>query len=217
MKRLLIMGAPGAGKGTQASLIKNEYKIAHISTGDMFREAISNKTPVGLEAKNYIDNGQLVPDEITIRLVEERLKASDCESGFLLDGYPRTIAQAEALDAMLKKNGIKLDGVINIKTDDLVLIDRITGRRTCPVCKEGYHIKSKKPKVEGICDLCGAALTQRADDNVETVTNRLKVYHGQTAPVLEYYAKQGLTIDVDGMQDISVVFNEVKEKLGGNK
>ncbi len=217
MKRLLIMGAPGAGKGTQASLIKNEYNIAHISTGDMFREAISNKTPVGLEAKVYIDNGQLVPDEITIRLVEERLKASDCKGGFLLDGYPRTIAQAQALDLMLKKLGIKLDGVINIKTDDLVLIDRITGRRSCPVCKEGYHIKSKKPTVEGVCDVCGATLIQRADDNEETVKNRLEVYHNQTAPVLDYYSKQNIVIDVDGMKDISDVFEEVKVKLGGNK
>ena len=216
MKRLLIMGAPGAGKGTQASLIKNEFKIAHISTGDMFREAISNKTPVGLEAKEFIDNGQLVPDSITIRLVEERLQKDDCKIGFLLDGFPRTTAQAEALDEMLKVNGIKLDGVINIKTDDLVLIDRIVGRRTCPICKEGYHITSKKPKVDGICDVCGATLTQRADDNVETVTNRLNVYHSQTAPVLEHYKKQGLVIDVDGMKNIDEVFAEVKEKLGEN-
>lgn len=216
MKRLLIMGAPGAGKGTQASLIKNEFKIAHISTGDMFREAISNKTPVGLEAKSYIDNGQLVPDSITIRLVEERLKKDDCKVGFLLDGFPRTVNQAEALDEMLKENGIKLDGVINIKTDDLVLIDRIVGRRTCPICKEGYHITAKKPQVEGICDVCGATLTQRADDNVETVTNRLNVYHSQTAPVLDHYSKQGLVFDVDGMKDISEVFEEVKAKLGEN-
>ena len=216
MKRLLIMGAPGAGKGTQASLVKNEYKIAHISTGDMFREAISNKTPVGLEAKGYIDNGQLVPDSITIRLVEERLKQDDCATGFLLDGFPRTTNQAVALDEMLKINGIKLDGVINIKTDDLVLIDRIVGRRTCPKCKEGYHITAKKPKKEGICDLCGSTLVQRADDNVETVTNRLNVYHSQTAPVLDHYSKQGIVIDVDGMKDIALVFEEIKEKLGDN-
>lgn len=217
MKRLLIMGAPGAGKGTQASLIKNEYNIAHISTGDMFREAISNKTPVGLEAKHYIDNGLLVPDTITIRLVEERLKKDDCQKGFLLDGFPRNTSQAIALDEMLKENGIKLDGVINIKTDDLVLIDRIVGRRTCPDCKEGYHITSKKPKVEGICDLCGGTLTQRADDNVETVTNRLKIYHEQTSPVLDHYEQKGIVIDVDGMKDIVEVFEEIKEKLGGNK
>lgn len=217
MKNLLIMGAPGAGKGTQASLIKNEYQIAHISTGDMFREAMSNQTPVGLEAKKYIDNGLLVPDTITVKLVEERLKKDDCKNGFLLDGFPRNISQAEALDKMLANSGIKLSGVINIQTDDLVLIDRIVGRRTCPVCKEGYHITSKKPKVENVCDKCGATLVQRADDNVETVSNRLKVYHEQTAPVLDYYKKQGLVIDVDGMQDINDVFKEITKKLGDNK
>ncbi len=217
MKNLLIMGAPGAGKGTQASLIKNEYQIAHISTGDMFREAMSNQTPVGLEAKKYIDNGLLVPDTITVKLVEERLQKDDCKNGFLLDGFPRNISQAEALDKMLASSGIKLSGVINIQTDDLVLIDRIVGRRTCPVCKEGYHITSKKPKVENVCDKCGATLVQRADDNVETVSNRLKVYHEQTAPVLDYYKKQGLVIDVDGMQDINDVFKEITKKLGDNK
>lgn len=209
MKCYLIMGAPGAGKGTQASLIKNNYQIAHISTGDMFREAISNKTPVGLEAKKYIDQGQLVPDEITVFLVKERIQKDDCKNGFLLDGFPRNINQAEALDKMLKEEKIALNGVINIETDDKILIDRIVGRRMCPKCNEGYHIVSKKPLVEGICDKCGSALYQRADDNEETVKSRLDVYHKQTAPLLEYY--KNVVITIDGMQEIDKVFDDIKK------
>lgn len=213
--RLLIMGAPGAGKGTQAALIKDYFKIPHISTGDMFREAISKQTKVGLEAKSYIDKGYLVPDSVTIELVRERLQKDDCKNGFLFDGFPRTIAQAIALDEMLKALGIKLDAVLNIDISDETLIDRIVGRRTCSVCKEGYHITNKKPKVEGICDLCGGKLVQRVDDTEETIKNRLNVYHDQTEPVINYYNKQNLVKSVSGLGNIDEIFGKIKSLLGG--
>ncbi len=211
MNCYLIMGAPGAGKGTQASLIKNNYKIAHISTGDMFREAISSRTPVGLEAKKYIDKGNLAPDEITVYLVKERIQNDDCKNGFILDGFPRNLNQAKALDKLLKEEKIELKSVINIETDDKILIDRIVGRRTCPNCNEAYHIETKKPLKDGICDKCGSRLIQRADDNEEVVKSRLDVYHEQTAPLLKYYSKKGLVVNVDGMQDIDDVFNDIKK------
>lgn len=212
--RLLIMGAPGAGKGTQAQLIKDAYKIAHISTGDMFRQAIALKTPTGVEAKGYIDKGQLVPDSTTIKLVKERLLQEDCKNGFLLDGFPRNTAQAEALDQMLKEVGIKLDAVLNIDVADEFLIERITGRRTCLGCGASYHVVSKKPLVDGICDVCGTALVHRADDSEETIKNRLAVYHGQTAPVLDYFGKQGLVKSVSGIGNIDEIFANIQKVLG---
>ena len=212
--RLLIMGAPGAGKGTQAQLIKDAYKIAHISTGDMFRQAIANKTPTGVEAKGYIDKGQLVPDSTTIKLVKERLLQDDCKNGFLLDGFPRNTAQAEALDQMLKEVGIKLDAVLNIDVADEYLIERITGRRTCLACGASYHVVSKKPLVDGVCDVCGAELVHRADDSEETIKNRLAVYHGQTAPVLDYFGKQGLVKSVSGIGNINEIFANIQKVLG---
>ena len=212
--RLLIMGAPGAGKGTQAQLIKDAYKIAHISTGDMFRQAIANKTPTGVEAKGYIDKGQLVPDSTTIKLVKERLLQDDCKNGFLLDGFPRNTAQAEALDQMLKEVGIKLDAVLNIDVADEYLIERITGRRTCLACGASYHVVSKKPLVDGVCDVCGAELVHRADDSEETIKNRLAVYHGQTAPVLDYFGKQGLVKSVSGIGNIEEIFANIQKVLG---
>lgn len=215
--RLLIMGAPGAGKGTQAALIKEYFAIPHISTGDMFREAISKQTKVGLEAKKYIDKGDLVPDSVTIELVRERLLKDDCKNGFLLDGFPRTIAQAQALDEMLEKLKLKLDAVLNVEIDDKILIDRIVGRRTCSVCKEGYHMTNKKPKVEGICDVCGGKIIQRVDDTEETIKNRLHVYHQLTEPVLTYYNKQGLIKNVSGRGNIEEIFTKVKLLLGGNE
>ncbi len=215
--RLLIMGAPGAGKGTQAALIKEYFAIPHISTGDMFREAISKQTKVGLEAKKYIDKGDLVPDSVTIELVRERLLKDDCKNGFLLDGFPRTIAQAQALDEMLEKLKLKLDAVLNVEIDDKILIDRIVGRRTCSVCKEGYHMTNKKPKVEGICDVCGGKIIQRVDDTEETIKNRLHVYHQLTEPVLTYYDKQGLIKNVSGRGNIEEIFTKVKLLLGGNE
>lgn len=209
--RLLIMGAPGAGKGTQAVLIKEAYQIPHISTGDMFRKAISEQTKTGLLAKSYIDKGELVPDSVTNALVRERLSEKDCESGFLLDGYPRNLDQAKELTKILKDLNIELDAVINVKVDDLALIERITGRRTCPKCGASFHIKNNKPAVDGVCDFCGEKLIQRADDSEETIKNRLSVYYSKTKPVLEYY--KDIVKDVDGMQDINQVFASIQEVL----
>ncbi|CCY08444.1 MAG: adenylate kinase [Coprobacillus sp.] len=212
--RLLIMGAPGAGKGTQAALIKEAYNIKHISTGDMFRKAISEKTPTGIEAKSYIDQGKLVPDSVTNKLVRERLSEKDCENGFLLDGYPRNLAQAEELDKILKDLGIKLDAVINVSVDDNFLIERITGRRTCTKCGASYHVSFNKPKVEGICDECGSTLIQRPDDSEETIKNRLSVYYEKTKPVLDYYEAQNIVKNVDGIGEINEIFEKIKKELG---
>ncbi len=212
--RLLIMGAPGAGKGTQAALIKDAYNISHISTGDMFRKAIAEQTPTGIEAKKFIDQGQLVPDYVTNNLVKERLAQADCAKGFLLDGYPRNLDQAVELDKILKELNIKLDAVINISVDDNFLIERITGRRTCTKCGASYHVVANKPKQEGICDVCGSELIQRADDTEETIKSRLNVYYGKTEPVLSYYEKQGLVKNVYGMGSIDEIFANVKEVLG---
>ena len=213
--KLIIMGPPGAGKGTQAALIKEFYNIPHISTGDMFRQAIKNATPLGVEAKNYIDQGKLVPDSVTIGLVKERLSESDCKKGFLLDGFPRTIPQAEALDDILKELNIKLDAVINIEVDENVLIDRIVGRRVCPKCGQGYHVTNLKPLKEGICDKCGSELVQRKDDTKETVVTRLDVYNKQTLPLLAYYTKQNLVKGINGLGDIDVIFQDIKNQVGG--
>ena len=211
--KLIIMGPPGAGKGTQAALIKEAFNIPHISTGDMFREAIKNQTPLGVEAKGYIDKGLLVPDSVTIGLVKERLANKDCQEGFLLDGFPRTIPQAEALNIILEELNIKLDAVVNIDVDDSILIDRIVGRRVCPVCKAGYHVKYLQPKVAGVCDECGGQLVQRKDDTEETVKNRLEVYANQTKPLLEFYNKLGLVKSIDGIGEIDVIFNNIKLAL----
>ena len=213
--KLIIMGPPGAGKGTQAALIKKEYNLSHISTGDMFREAISNMTPLGIEAKRYIDKGMLVPDSVTIDLVRERLAKDDCKKGFLLDGFPRTLEQAYALKEILEELNIELDAVINIDVDLNALVDRIIGRRVCPKCGASFHIKNQPPKKEGICDECGTALVQRKDDTKETVVTRLNVYTSQTKPLLSYYEAQGLLKNVDGMGDIDAIFERIKKSLGG--
>ena len=212
--RLLIMGAPGAGKGTQAALIKDAYNISHISTGDMFRKAIKEQTATGIEAKKFIDKGQLVPDYVTNNLVKERLAEADCAKGFLLDGYPRNVEQAVELDKILAELNIKLDAVINITVDDKILIDRITGRRTCTKCGASYHVVANKPKQEGICDVCGSELIQRADDTEETIKSRLEVYYGKTEPVLSHYVKQGLVKNVYGMASIDEIFANIKKILG---
>ena len=211
--KLLIMGRPGAGKGTQAANIKDYYKIPHISTGDMFRAAIKNQTELGLLAKSYMDKGGLVPDEVTIGLVRERLAEADCKNGFLLDGFPRTIAQAEALDAFLTKNGVKLDAVLDVNVPAEKLIRRMVGRRVCKTCGATFHVEFNAPKVEGICDNCGSPLIQRADDTEATAKNRLEVYDNQTAPLLDFYSKKGILKTVNGDQPLDKVFEDIKESL----
>ena len=213
--KLIIMGPPGAGKGTQATLIKEAYQIPHISTGDMFREAISKQTPLGIEAKKNIDKGMLVPDSITIGLVRERLSQEDCKSGFLLDGFPRTIAQAKALNEILNDLHTKLDAVINIDVKFDALVDRIVGRRVCPKCGASYHVVNNPPQKMGICDKCGSTLVQRKDDTKETVVTRLDVYTNQTEPLLNFYKDLGLLKSIDGMGDIDVIFSNIKKCLGG--
>ncbi len=211
--RLLIMGRPGAGKGTQAFNIKNYYKIPHISTGDMFRDAIKNGTPLGKLAKSYTDKGALVPDEVTIGLVKERLSNKDCANGFLLDGFPRNVSQAEAMDNILNELGVKLDAVLDVNVEPEILIRRIVGRRVCKNCGATFHIEFNKPKMENICDNCGQTLVQRADDTEETAGSRLRVYDESTAPVLAYYEKQGLLKTVSGDQPVDKVFDDIKAVL----
>jgi len=211
--RLLIMGRPGAGKGTQAANIKEYYGIPHISTGDMFRAAIKEGTELGKLAKSYMDKGALVPDEVTIGIVKERLLKDDCKKGFLLDGFPRNVLQAEALDSFMKEQGISLDAVLDVNVDASILIRRIVGRRICKTCGATYHIDFNKPKKEGICDNCGTPLIQRADDTIETAGSRLEVYDKQTAPLLAYYEKQNLLKTVNGDQELNKVFEDIKAVL----
>lgn len=212
--KLLIMGRPGAGKGTQAANIKEYYQIPHISTGDMFRAAIKNQTKLGLSAKEYTDKGLLVPDELTIGIVRERLHEDDCKKGFLLDGFPRTIAQAEALDQILEDNGIHLDAVLDVDVPAEILIKRMVGRRVCKGCGATYHVEFNPPKQEGICDVCHTKLIQRNDDTEETAKNRLSVYDQQTAPLLEFYQKKNLLKTVNGDQPLEKVFEDIKVVLG---
>ena len=212
--KLLIMGRPGAGKGTQAVNIKEYYNIPHISTGDMFRAAIKNQTKLGLLAKSYMDQGALVPDEVTIGIVEERLLEADCKDGFLLDGFPRTIAQAEALDKFLSANNVELDAVLDVNVPAEILVRRMVGRRVCKGCGATFHVEFNAPKVEGICDTCGTPLIQRADDTEATAVNRLQVYDNQTAPLLAFYEKKNLLKTVNGDQPLSKVFEDIKAVLG---
>ena len=212
--RLLIMGAPGAGKGTQATLIKEQYNIPHISTGDMFRQEMASGSEIGLLAKSFIDKGNFVPDDVTISIVKNRLSKEDCENGFLLDGFPRTIDQAVALDTILKELNVKLDAVINIAIDDKILIKRITGRRVCPKCGASFHVEASKPKVDGVCDFCGEKLIQREDDKEETLVTRLDNYYKKTEPVLNYYEKQGLVRNINGIGSINEIFSSIKDVLG---
>lgn len=202
---VILLGAPGAGKGTQAVRIAAAMNIPHISTGDIFRKNIKEKTPVGLKAKSYIDRGQLVPDEVVVEIVQQRIDEDDCKNGFLLDGFPRTIAQAEALDRLTN-----IDSVINLEVDLDKLVDRITGRRVCEKCGESYHVSTKK---DDICEKCGGKLIQRADDTEETVKSRLNVYKNETAPLINFYKKQGVLKNVDGMKSIEEVFEEISKAL----
>ncbi|MEK3733337.1 MULTISPECIES: adenylate kinase [Paenibacillus] len=212
---ILFMGPPGAGKGTQAEHIVNEFGIPHISTGDAFRLAIKQGTPVGIKAKEYIDQGLLVPDDVTIGIVEERLQQSDCEKGFLLDGFPRTLSQAEALDEILARLSTQLDHVINLKVDRDKLMARLTGRRICKQCGSTYHVIFNPPKQEGICDKCGGELYQRSDDNEESVGIRLDEYINKTAPLLTFYENKGLLRQIDGDQEIDAVSAQIASILRG--
>lgn len=214
-KRLLIMGPPGAGKGTQAANIVSKYNVCHISTGDMFRSAIKNGTEMGKLAQSYMEKGELVPDSVTVGIVKERLAEADCrERGFLLDGFPRNLDQAYALDGILADLGYKLDAVINVSVENEVLINRIIGRRICKKCGATYHIEFNKPKVEGVCDVCGGELYVRKDDTKETAENRLSVYSSQTQPLLDFYKERGLLVEVNGDQAVDKVFADITSKLG---
>lgn len=214
--RIVMLGAPGSGKGTQAKLLQEKFKLPQISTGDMLRAAVASGSELGRQAKAIMDAGQLVPDELVIRMISERIDEPDCAGGFLLDGFPRTTAQAEALDAMLAEKGLKLDAVIQIRVDEEALVERITGRFTCASCGAGYHDTFHRPMAEGVCDKCGGTeFTRRADDNEETVRARMEAYRAQTAPILPHYAAQGLLQEVDGMADIDEVTAQLYKALDG--
>ena len=214
-KKLLIMGPPGAGKGTQAANIVTEYGVSHISTGDMFRSAIKNGTEMGKLAQSFMEKGELVPDSVTVGIVKERLAQNDCsENGFLLDGFPRNLDQAHSLDTILEELGYKLDAVINVSVDNEILIGRIIGRRICRQCGATYHVEFNKPKTEGVCDSCGGELYTRKDDTRETAENRLNVYSSQTQPLLDFYAERGLLAEINGDQAVEKVFADIVSKLG---
>jgi len=210
---IILIGLPGAGKGTQAEKISGKYNIPHISTGDMFRLAMKNETELGKKAKAFMDNGDLVPDEITIGIVQERLQQEDCEQGFLLDGFPRTLAQAEALQVLLSNMNKKVDYALHVDVPTDQLIKRLTGRRICPKCGATYHDVFNPPKELGICDRDGAELIQREDDQASTVKKRLSVNLEQTKPILDFYEEQGTLVTVDGVQEIDEVFNDIQKKL----
>ena len=210
---LIILGAPGSGKGTSATVLREKYSLAHISTGDIFRSNIKNGTPLGIEAKSYIDKGALVPDSLTVSMVEDRLSQDDCKKGYILDGFPRTLAQAEALDEMLAKNGDKIDAVLSIVVDDEIIKDRVSGRRVCEKCGASFNVKFKPTKTEGVCDLCGGKVVQRADDNEETVANRLKTYYENTQPLIDFYEKKGLIVEGDNGKDSDTCISQIEDGL----
>lgn len=212
--KIIMLGAPGAGKGTQAKQIAGKYSIPHISTGDIFRANIKNGTDLGKKAKEYMDQGLLVPDELTCDLVMDRIQQDDCKNGFVLDGFPRTIPQAEALDAALTKIGEHMDYAIDVDVPDESIVSRMSGRRACLDCGATYHIVSLPPKTEGKCDHCGSDLALRDDDKPETVQKRLTVYHEQTQPLIDYYQKQGILKSVDGTQPMEAVFTAITDILG---
>ncbi|MBQ9157146.1 MAG: adenylate kinase [Eubacterium sp.] len=212
--KIIMLGAPGAGKGTQAKMLSERYGIPHISTGDIFRANIKNNTELGKKAKSYMDAGALVPDELVVDLVVDRIKNADCMKGFILDGFPRTIPQAEALDYALNNQNEKIDYAINVDVPDENIIERMSGRRACVGCGATYHVVYNPTKAEGVCDQCGQELILRDDDKPETVKKRLDVYHEQTQPLIDHYEKKGALFTVDGTQDIQVVFDTIVKKLG---
>ncbi|MDU4730948.1 adenylate kinase [Finegoldia magna] len=211
--RLILLGPPGAGKGTQAKRVIEEFDIPHISTGDIFRKNIKEKTELGQKVEGLLAEGKLVPDELTIEIVWDRLDQEDCKNGFLLDGFPRTMPQAEALDEGLAKRGLKLDRVLNIDVDKDSLVKRLSGRRVCPNCGASYHIDNNPPKVEGICDVCQTPVIQREDDKEQTVLDRIKVYDSQTKPLVDFYNKQDLVFTVDGTLPIDEITNKLVTEL----
>ena len=212
--RVIFLGSPGAGKGTQAAVLKDRYGFAHISTGDILRENVRGGTSLGKPAKEYMDTGRLVPDDVIIAMMEERLRKSDCNGGFILDGFPRTVPQAEALDRLLVKMGISLDGVILFEVPRQLVIDRLTGRRVCGSCGDIYNVHHKSSKVPGVCDRCGGELIQRDDDGEEVVIRRLEVYEKQTAPLIRYYEEKGQLIRVDAGQEGSRVVMAIEKAVG---
>lgn len=211
--KIIMLGAPGAGKGTQAKRIAEKFAIPHISTGDIFRANIKNGTELGKKAKGYMDQGLLVPDELVVDLVVDRIKQDDCEKGYILDGFPRTIPQAEALDAALSAISEKVDYAVNVEVPDIDIVDRMSGRRACLNCGATYHIVNIPTKVEGICDVCGSEIVLREDDKPETVLKRLEVYHNQTQPLIDYYSKQGILKEVDGRKNMSDTFEDILKIL----
>ena len=212
--KLIMLGAPGAGKGTQAKKIAEKYSIPHISTGDIFRANIKNGTELGKKAKTFMDQGLLVPDELVVDLVVDRVNQEDCKNGYVLDGFPRTIPQAEALDRALAEMGQKIDYAIDVEVPDENIVNRMSGRRACVDCGATYHIVYAPTAKEGICDKCGGELILRDDDKPETVTKRLGVYHEQTKPLIDYYAEEGILKTIDGTQNLEVVFDDIKKILG---
>ncbi len=212
--KIIMLGAPGAGKGTQAQMIADKYNIPHISTGDIFRANIKNGTELGKKAKEYMDKGLLVPDELTVQLLLDRVANDDCKNGYVLDGFPRTIPQADVLDSELTKLGDKVDFAVNVDVPDENIVRRMSGRRACLKCGATYHVEHIPPKVEGICDKCGSELVLREDDKPETVQNRLTVYHEQTQPLIDYYDKKNILKTVDGTKDMQEVFNDIVNILG---
>ena len=212
--KIIMLGAPGAGKGTQAKMIADKYMVPHISTGDIFRANIKNGTALGMEAKTYMDQGKLVPDELTVKILLDRVAQEDCKNGYVLDGFPRTIPQAEVLEDALAKIGDQIDYAIDVDVPDENIINRMSGRRACLSCGATYHVVHVPPKKEGICDRCGKELVLRDDDKPETVKNRLKVYHDQTQPLIDFYTKKNILKSVDGTQDMNDVFAAITEILG---
>lgn len=212
--RVVLLGPPGAGKGTQAKLLQEEFGAVQISTGDILRQAVADKTALGSEAAAYISRGALVPDDLIVNLVAERLKEKDCARGFLLDGFPRTIPQAGGLDEILDQMGLRLNGVLSVQVPENILIERLAGRRTCRQCGALTHVAFNTPKTAGVCDRCGGELYQREDDKEETVAHRLRVYRDQTAPLVDYYQKRGLLRVIDGVGEIGVIRARIIEALG---
>jgi adenylate kinase len=212
--RVVLLGPPGAGKGTQAKLLQDEFGACQISTGDILRKAVAEQTPLGKEAAEYINRGALVPDDVIVNLVAERLKERDCEKGFILDGFPRTIPQAQGLDRILKTMGLSLNGVLSVQVPEGIIIERLAGRRTCRSCGALSHMVFKPPKKAGVCDRCGGELYQRDDDREETIANRLRVYEKQTAPLANYYRERGLLREIDGVGEVNDIRARVTKALG---